>query len=90
MHILEKEVSQGPSESPSLSPEELVYAKEHADSLDNHFNTLLLRHMPSNLRKMDKKKAGKGSLCGKERVIYWHMHEKKAGKGVIMWKGKGY
>ena len=60
VHILEKEASREGSH-PLLSPEELVYAKEYADNLDSLFNTLLLRHMPSNCQKMDRKKAGKGS-----------------------------
>lgn len=59
MHTLEKEASRDSSQS-LLSPEELAYAKEYADNLDSIFNTLLLRHMPTNCQKLDRKKAGKG------------------------------
>lgn len=48
--------------TPYLSPEELVYAKEYAESLDKHYGSLLLRHMPESLQKIDKKKAGMVSL----------------------------
>ena len=58
VHILEAEASRD-SGSSLLSPEELAYAKEYADSMDSHLNTLLLRHMPSNCQKIDRKKAGK-------------------------------
>ena len=63
MHVLEMEASRDSQGSPSLlSPEELAYAKEYADSLNSHFGSLLLRHMPSNCQKIDRKKAGKGYL----------------------------
>ena len=58
MHILEKEAVRG--SPPLLSPEELAYAKEYADSLSNHFKSLLLNHMPPNCKEMDRKKAGEG------------------------------
>lgn len=57
VHILEAEASR--DSHPLLSPEELAYAKAYADSLDLHFNTLLLRHMPQNCQKLDREKAGK-------------------------------
>ena len=60
VHILEKEAVRNPLDSPALlSPEELAYAKEYADSLSSHFKTLLLNHMPPNCKEMDRKKAGK-------------------------------
>ena len=47
------------SHSPSrLSPDELAYAKEYADNMDSHLNALVLKNMPSNFKKVDKKKAG--------------------------------
>ena len=59
VHILEQEVAARESRSPSrLSPDELAYAKEYADNMDSHLNTLVLRHMPSNFKKVDRKKAG--------------------------------
>lgn len=67
VHILEKEASRKEGSHSLLSPEELVYAKEYADNLDNLFNTLLLRHMPPNCQKMDRKKAGKW----KQREAQW-------------------
>lgn len=71
VHILETEASRD-SGSSLLSPEELAYAKEYADSLDSHLNTLLLRHMPSNCQKIDRKKAGKGwCQCRDKRVKGW-------------------
>ena len=63
VHILEQEASRGPSTSSRLSSEELVYAKEYADSMDSHMNSLVLRHMPSNFKKVDRKKAGILCVC---------------------------
>lgn len=60
MHLLETRDSGGTH--PLLSPEELAYAEGYANSLDSHFKALLLNHMPPNCRKLDSKKAGKGSL----------------------------
>ena len=58
-HILEQEAVARESHTPSrLSPDELAYAKEYADNMDSHLNTLVLRHMPSNFKKMDRKKTG--------------------------------
>ena len=58
VHVLEQEASREPGSPSRLSPEELVYAKEFADNMDTHLHSLALRHMPSNLQKMDRKKAG--------------------------------
>ena len=62
MHILDMEVSHASEDSyPRLSPEEMVYAKDFAENLDKHFSSLLLHHMPANLKKIDKKKAGESA-----------------------------
>ena len=58
VHILEQEASRDPSTPSRLSPDEMVYAKEYADNMDSHLNGLVLRHMPSNFKKVDRKKAG--------------------------------
>jgi GINS complex subunit 4 len=55
MHVLEQEADS--SSLSRLSPEELIFAKEYADSLDSHLQSLVLRHMPSNLQKLDRSKA---------------------------------
>jgi GINS complex subunit 4 len=57
MHVLEQEADS--SSLSRLSPEELIFAKEYADSLDSHLQSLVLRHMPSNLQKLDRSKAGR-------------------------------
>ena len=56
VHVLEWEATQGANSR--LSPEELVYAKDFADNMDTHLHSLVLRHMPSNLQRIDRKKAG--------------------------------
>ena len=61
VHVLEWEATQ--STSSRLSPEELVYAKDFADNMDTHLHSLVLRHMPSNLQRIDRKKAGGLLLC---------------------------
>ena len=58
MHILEQESSRDSLTPSRLSPEELVYAKEYADNMDTHLKTLVLKYMPSNFQKIDRKKAG--------------------------------
>ena len=58
VHILEWEASRSPSTPSRLSLNELAYAKEYADSMDSHLTSLVLRHMPSNFKKVDRKKAG--------------------------------
>ena len=58
VHILEAEASRSSSTPSRLSPEEMAYAKEYADNMDSHMNSLVLRHMPSNFKKVDRKKAG--------------------------------
>ena len=64
VHVLEKEALCDAENVPSLmSSEELAYAKEYADNLNANFSSLLLRHMPSNFQKIDRKKAGKVSPC---------------------------
>ena len=58
VHVLEQEASRSQSTPSRLSSEELAYAKEYADNMDSHLNSLVLRHMPANFKKVDRKKAG--------------------------------
>ncbi|CAI8031390.1 DNA replication complex GINS protein SLD5 [Geodia barretti] len=55
LHVLEQEADG--SSSSRLSPEELVFAKEYADNMEAHLQSLVLQHMPSNLQKLDHSKA---------------------------------
>lgn len=57
VHVLEQEASRSQSSPSRLSSEELAYAKEYADNMDSHLNSLVLRHMPANFKKVDRKKA---------------------------------
>ncbi|KAG8228791.1 hypothetical protein J437_LFUL006670 [Ladona fulva] len=52
-HILEME-SKRPVEERYLSPAEYKFAQEHQSHLENHFETVVLRHMPYNIRTLDK------------------------------------
>lgn len=53
IHTLEVEAK---SDTPKLSPGELVYAKSFAESLQSHMNGLVLQHMPSNMQTIDPRK----------------------------------
>ncbi|XP_065919384.1 DNA replication complex GINS protein SLD5-like isoform X2 [Dysidea avara] len=55
--VLEEEANKESSAGSKLSPEELVYAKEFADNMKVHMETLVLRHMPSSFQTLDHKKA---------------------------------
>lgn len=58
-HILEQEAAARESHTASrLSPDELAYAKEYAENMDSHMNSLVLKHMPSNFKQVDRKKSG--------------------------------
>ena len=58
VHILEQEATRHPSTPSRLSLDEMTYAREYADNMDSHLNSLVLRNMPSNFKKVDRKKAG--------------------------------
>ena len=53
IHILAQE-SKG--EKSKLSPEELVFAKSFADSIQTHLNVQVLQQMPPNMQALDQKK----------------------------------
>ncbi|KAK8725337.1 hypothetical protein OTU49_010819 [Cherax quadricarinatus] len=40
----------------ALSPHEVAYAKDYAANLESHFQTLVLQHVPENLRTFDSAK----------------------------------
>ena len=67
VHLLEQEGSRDPATPSRMCPEELVYAKEFADSLDAHLHSLVLKDMPSNFMKIDRKKA---SECAVVRIAH--------------------
>ena len=58
VHVLEGEASRAPGSDSRLSAEELEYAKEYADNMDSHLTALVLKNMPSNFQRLDRKKAG--------------------------------
>lgn len=55
VHVLE---ANSESSESRLSPEEAEYAREYAESMDSHFTSLLLQHMPANFQSTDRKKTG--------------------------------
>lgn len=57
VHILEEEAARGVGGESRLSSEELENAKEYADNMDSLMTSLVLQHMPPNLKKIDRKKA---------------------------------
>ncbi|ESO90396.1 hypothetical protein LOTGIDRAFT_164323 [Lottia gigantea] len=54
-HILHQECNRKDEDSPLLSPEEFKFAKEYQNSIEGHFSTLALRHMPANSQTLDPK-----------------------------------
>lgn len=57
VHVLEQEAARDESEPSRLSPEELQYAKEYADSMEGLFKSLALQNMPANMQNIDRKKS---------------------------------
>ncbi|XP_069140263.1 DNA replication complex GINS protein SLD5-like [Argopecten irradians] len=55
VHILEQERQRKEEDSCRMSPEEFVFAKDYAETMDSHFRSLALRHMPPNLQTLDTK-----------------------------------
>ncbi|XP_033756976.1 DNA replication complex GINS protein SLD5-like [Pecten maximus] len=55
VHVLEQERQRKEEDACRMSPEEFVFAKEYAETLDGHFRSLALRHMPPNLQTLDTK-----------------------------------
>lgn len=76
--LLEEEAGRGVDATSKLSPDELVYAKEYADHMENHMGTLVLRHMPSSFQKLDHNKAGTWLCmhdplyCDPYTMSYWN------------------
>ncbi|XP_050398037.1 DNA replication complex GINS protein SLD5 isoform X1 [Patella vulgata] len=54
-YILHQESQRKEEDSPLLSPEEYKFAKEYQTSVEGHFNSLALRHMPANSQTLDPK-----------------------------------
>ena len=51
-----RELLQRSSDTPPLlSPEEQVFARDFAETVDKHFKSLVLRHMPPNMRTISDK-----------------------------------
>ncbi|XP_060076931.1 DNA replication complex GINS protein SLD5-like [Ylistrum balloti] len=55
VHILEQERQRKEEDACRMSPEEFEFAKDYAETMDNHFRSLALRHMPPNLQTLDTK-----------------------------------
>ncbi|ROT69702.1 DNA replication complex GINS protein SLD5 [Penaeus vannamei] len=55
-YLLEKEGRVTDESLATLSPAEVNYAKEYASNLESHFQTLILQHVPENLRAFDPNK----------------------------------
>ncbi|XP_019654539.1 DNA replication complex GINS protein SLD5 isoform X2 [Ailuropoda melanoleuca] len=52
-HILEKEKTTHEGELSSLSPEELVFAKQYMANTETYLRNVALKHMPPNLQTVD-------------------------------------
>lgn len=57
VHVLEQEAERDENENSRLSPEELQYSKDYADSMESLMKSLALQHMPTNMQNIDRKKA---------------------------------
>ncbi|KAK8725336.1 hypothetical protein OTU49_010819 [Cherax quadricarinatus] len=55
-YLLEKEANMTDETMAALSPHEVAYAKDYAANLESHFQTLVLQHVPENLRTFDSAK----------------------------------
>ncbi|XP_021341430.1 DNA replication complex GINS protein SLD5-like [Mizuhopecten yessoensis] len=55
VHILDQERQRREEDACRMSPEEFTFAKDYAETLDSHFRSLALRHMPPNLQTLDTK-----------------------------------
>ncbi|XP_064630625.1 DNA replication complex GINS protein SLD5-like isoform X2 [Lineus longissimus] len=56
-YILVSEAQRRDDEPPHLSPEEYQYAKEFLQSMDGHYKSLVLRHLPLNLQSLESRQA---------------------------------
>ncbi|XP_071543516.1 DNA replication complex GINS protein SLD5 isoform X2 [Panulirus ornatus] len=52
-YLLQKEAGITDESMANLTPQEVTYAKDYASNLESHFQTLVLQHVPENLRGFD-------------------------------------
>ncbi|CAG2216562.1 GINS4 [Mytilus edulis] len=57
-YILEQDKQRKEEEPCKLSQEEFTFAKEYAETLEEHLRNVALRHMPPNLQTLDPKQTG--------------------------------